>query len=191
MHNALHNWSNLTLLDSSPSLPRASLTYSCRKYATQMLKQGFIRHTVNKSSFSEQCYYVMSPLILELCGSLSALNIEDNLDSVSERAAVSTAAENGVVSQAQCRQIKNTAGMTIVRLRPERSRHFILSLLNTKALLDKIILMLFLHGNSRRYTDVLSRDNLLPRASLHDGRRHGLRAASHELHAYALHDREL
>eukprot|EP00095_Tigriopus_kingsejongensis_P010305 maker-scaffold148_size310697-snap-gene-1.21 protein:Tk10305 transcript:maker-scaffold148_size310697-snap-gene-1.21-mRNA-1 annotation:"segment polarity protein dishevelled-like protein dvl-3" len=28
-----------------------------RKYASQMLKAGFIKHTVNKTSFSEQCYY--------------------------------------------------------------------------------------------------------------------------------------
>lgn len=29
-----------------------------RKYASTMLKSGFIRHTVNKLTFSEQCYYV-------------------------------------------------------------------------------------------------------------------------------------
>ncbi|CAG0914234.1 unnamed protein product [Notodromas monacha] len=29
-----------------------------RKYASQMLKAGYIRHTVNKITFSEQCYYV-------------------------------------------------------------------------------------------------------------------------------------
>lgn len=29
-----------------------------RKYAALMLKQGFIQHTVNKITFSEQCYYV-------------------------------------------------------------------------------------------------------------------------------------
>ncbi|KAG6462821.1 hypothetical protein O3G_MSEX013491 [Manduca sexta] len=29
-----------------------------RKYASHMLKAGFIRHTVNKITFSEQCYYV-------------------------------------------------------------------------------------------------------------------------------------
>ena len=28
-----------------------------RKYVTQMLKAGFIKHTVNKTTFSEQCYY--------------------------------------------------------------------------------------------------------------------------------------
>ncbi|OQR66106.1 segment polarity protein dishevelledDVL-2-like [Tropilaelaps mercedesae] len=31
-----------------------------KKHATHMLKEGFIKHTVNKSSFSEQCYYVFS-----------------------------------------------------------------------------------------------------------------------------------
>ena len=29
-----------------------------RKYAALMLKHGFVRHTVNKITFSEQCYYV-------------------------------------------------------------------------------------------------------------------------------------
>lgn len=29
-----------------------------RKYAALMLKHGFIRHTVNKITFSEQCYYI-------------------------------------------------------------------------------------------------------------------------------------
>uniref|UniRef100_A0A3Q2QMF6 Dishevelled segment polarity protein 3b n=1 Tax=Fundulus heteroclitus TaxID=8078 RepID=A0A3Q2QMF6_FUNHE len=35
-----------------------------RKYAGNLLKAGFIRHTVNKVTFSEQCYYVFG----ELCG---------------------------------------------------------------------------------------------------------------------------
>lgn len=30
-----------------------------RRYAAVLLKHGFIKHTVNKTSFSEQCYYVM------------------------------------------------------------------------------------------------------------------------------------
>ena len=29
-----------------------------RKYASSLLKMGYIRHTVNKITFSEQCYYV-------------------------------------------------------------------------------------------------------------------------------------
>ena len=28
-----------------------------RKFATQLLKTGLIKHTVNKTTFSEQCYY--------------------------------------------------------------------------------------------------------------------------------------
>ncbi|KAK2148813.1 hypothetical protein LSH36_481g02006 [Paralvinella palmiformis] len=35
-----------------------------RKYATNLLKEGFIRHTVNKLTFSEQCYYVFG----DICG---------------------------------------------------------------------------------------------------------------------------
>ncbi len=33
-----------------------------RQYATNMLKCGYIQHTVNKTTFSEQCYYVFSDL---------------------------------------------------------------------------------------------------------------------------------
>ena len=29
-----------------------------RKYASNLLKAGYIRHTVNKITFSEQCYYI-------------------------------------------------------------------------------------------------------------------------------------
>ena len=38
-----------------------------RKYATNLLKAGYIRHTVNKINFSEQCYYVFG----DLCGGRS------------------------------------------------------------------------------------------------------------------------
>ncbi|XKL60120.1 hypothetical protein PGB90_001136 [Kerria lacca] len=34
-----------------------------RRYASQMLKAGYIRHCVNKSSFSEQCYYIFGDLL--------------------------------------------------------------------------------------------------------------------------------
>lgn len=37
-----------------------------RKYASNLLKAGFIRHTVNKITFSEQCYYIFG----DLCGSM-------------------------------------------------------------------------------------------------------------------------
>ena len=33
-----------------------------RKYACNLLKVGYIRHTVNKLTFSEQCYYVFGDL---------------------------------------------------------------------------------------------------------------------------------
>uniref|UniRef100_P54792-2 Isoform Short of Putative segment polarity protein dishevelled homolog DVL1P1 n=1 Tax=Homo sapiens TaxID=9606 RepID=P54792-2 len=33
-----------------------------RKYASSLLKHGFLRHTVNKITFSEQCYYVFGDL---------------------------------------------------------------------------------------------------------------------------------
>ena len=29
-----------------------------RKYANNLLRAGYIRHTVNKVTFSEQCYYI-------------------------------------------------------------------------------------------------------------------------------------
>ena len=29
-----------------------------RKYASQLLKANYVKHTVNKTTFSEQCYYV-------------------------------------------------------------------------------------------------------------------------------------
>ncbi|XP_022338000.1 segment polarity protein dishevelled homolog DVL-3-like isoform X3 [Crassostrea virginica] len=50
-----------------------------RKYACNLLKAGFIRHTVNKITFSEQCYYIFG----DIYGNLSALSLED-VDSVSE-----------------------------------------------------------------------------------------------------------
>lgn len=36
-----------------------------RKYAVLMLKNKFIRDTVNKATFSEQCYYTFDPNISE------------------------------------------------------------------------------------------------------------------------------
>nr|XP_005986074.1 PREDICTED: segment polarity protein dishevelled homolog DVL-1 isoform X1 [Latimeria chalumnae] len=44
-----------------------------RKYASSMLKHGYLRHTVNKITFSEQCYYVFG----DLCGNMAALNLND------------------------------------------------------------------------------------------------------------------
>ncbi|XP_046387676.1 segment polarity protein dishevelled homolog DVL-3 isoform X1 [Ischnura elegans] len=47
-----------------------------RKYASQMLKAGYIRHTVNKITFSEQCYYVFG----DLCGAFSTIKIHASED---------------------------------------------------------------------------------------------------------------
>jgi segment polarity protein dishevelled len=49
-----------------------------RKYASHLLKAGFIRHTVNKITFSEQCYYIFG----DLCSAMSNLKIQGDTDSV-------------------------------------------------------------------------------------------------------------
>uniref|UniRef100_A0A3Q2PTI5 Dishevelled segment polarity protein 3a n=1 Tax=Fundulus heteroclitus TaxID=8078 RepID=A0A3Q2PTI5_FUNHE len=45
-----------------------------RKYASNLLKAGYIRHTVNKITFSEQCYYVFG----DLCGNMAHLSLQDH-----------------------------------------------------------------------------------------------------------------
>ncbi|XP_053566302.1 segment polarity protein dishevelled homolog DVL-3 isoform X4 [Bombina bombina] len=45
-----------------------------RKYASNLLKAGFIRHTVNKITFSEQCYYIFG----DLCGNMANLSLNDH-----------------------------------------------------------------------------------------------------------------
>uniref|UniRef100_G3PRZ5 Dishevelled segment polarity protein 3a n=1 Tax=Gasterosteus aculeatus aculeatus TaxID=481459 RepID=G3PRZ5_GASAC len=45
-----------------------------RKYASNLLKAGFIRHTVNKITFSEQCYYVFG----DLCGNMTHLSLHEH-----------------------------------------------------------------------------------------------------------------
>lgn len=44
-----------------------------RKYASKLLKSGLIRHTVNKVTFSEQCYYVFGDLTTRIHG----MNLQD------------------------------------------------------------------------------------------------------------------
>ncbi|XP_043919121.1 segment polarity protein dishevelled homolog DVL-1 isoform X2 [Protopterus annectens] len=51
-----------------------------RKYASSMLKHGYLRHTVNKITFSEQCYYVFG----DLCGNMAALNLNDGSSGTSD-----------------------------------------------------------------------------------------------------------
>ncbi|GCB72438.1 hypothetical protein scyTo_0006303, partial [Scyliorhinus torazame] len=45
-----------------------------RKYASNLLKAGYIRHTVNKITFSEQCYYIFG----SLCGNMANLTLNDH-----------------------------------------------------------------------------------------------------------------
>ncbi|KAK6177510.1 segment polarity protein dishevelled homolog DVL-3 isoform X5 [Patella vulgata] len=56
-----------------------------RKYACNLLKANYIRHTVNKLTFSEQCYYVFGDLRggPPVYPDLTSLSLED-VDSVSE-----------------------------------------------------------------------------------------------------------
>lgn len=42
-----------------------------RKYASSLLKHGYLRHTVNKITFSEQCYYTFGDLCQSTAASLS------------------------------------------------------------------------------------------------------------------------
>ncbi|KAF6344375.1 dishevelled segment polarity protein 1 [Rhinolophus ferrumequinum] len=51
------------------------------KYASSMLKRGFLRHTVNKVTFSEQCYYVFG----DLCSNLAALNLNSGSSGASDQ----------------------------------------------------------------------------------------------------------
>ncbi|XP_048639530.1 segment polarity protein dishevelled homolog DVL-1 [Marmota marmota marmota] len=52
-----------------------------RKYASGMLKHGFLRHTVNKVTFSEQCYYVFG----DLCSNLAALTLNSGSSGASDQ----------------------------------------------------------------------------------------------------------
>ncbi|KAI4894964.1 hypothetical protein NFI96_028720 [Prochilodus magdalenae] len=44
-----------------------------RKYASSMLKHGYLRHTVNKITFSEQCYYTFG----DICQNMASLNLNE------------------------------------------------------------------------------------------------------------------
>ena len=47
-----------------------------RKYASSMLKAGYIRHTVHKLTFSEQCYYVFGDIYSQ--GKLDRISFQSN-----------------------------------------------------------------------------------------------------------------
>jgi len=51
-----------------------------KKYSMQMLKAGFIKHTVNKSSFSEQCYYTFG----DIAAALANCNLKDSESNTSD-----------------------------------------------------------------------------------------------------------
>ncbi|XP_041063089.1 segment polarity protein dishevelled homolog DVL-1-like isoform X4 [Carcharodon carcharias] len=51
-----------------------------RKYASSMLKHGYLRHTVNKITFSEQCYYIFG----DLSSNLAGLSLNEGSSSTSE-----------------------------------------------------------------------------------------------------------
>ncbi|XP_057175415.1 segment polarity protein dishevelled homolog DVL-1 isoform X1 [Triplophysa rosa] len=44
-----------------------------RKYASSLLKHSYLRHTVNKITFSEQCYYTFG----DLCQNMASLNLNE------------------------------------------------------------------------------------------------------------------
>lgn len=44
-----------------------------RKYASSLLKHGYLRHTVNKITFSEQCYYTFGDLCQSTPASLKGV----------------------------------------------------------------------------------------------------------------------
>ncbi|XP_038866992.1 segment polarity protein dishevelled homolog DVL-1-like isoform X2 [Salvelinus namaycush] len=44
-----------------------------RKYGSSLLKHGYLRHTVNKITFSEQCYYTFG----DLCQNMASLNLNE------------------------------------------------------------------------------------------------------------------
>ncbi|KAL7674329.1 hypothetical protein ACOME3_000610 [Neoechinorhynchus agilis] len=53
-----------------------------RKYARALLRAGYIRNTVDKLSFSEQCYYVFSPHIIVQASNLPDLKSLTSFSSV-------------------------------------------------------------------------------------------------------------
>jgi hypothetical protein len=59
-----------------------------RKYASSMLKAGYIRHIVHKLTFSEQCYYIFGDLyaqgIISFFFSIISININISLLGISQ-----------------------------------------------------------------------------------------------------------
>ncbi|XP_069774768.1 segment polarity protein dishevelled homolog DVL-1-like isoform X4 [Narcine bancroftii] len=55
-----------------------------RKYASSMLKHGYLRHTVNKITFSEQCYYIFG----DLTANMAALSLNEGSSGASDHDAL-------------------------------------------------------------------------------------------------------
>ncbi|CAF0817742.1 unnamed protein product [Rotaria sp. Silwood1] len=56
-----------------------------RKYASSMLKAGYIRHTVHKLTFSEQCYYIFGDLYSQGISQLTLDEEPEEYESVSDQ----------------------------------------------------------------------------------------------------------
>lgn len=56
-----------------------------RKYASSMLKAGYIRHTVHKLTFSEQCYYVFGDIYSQGISQLTLDEEPEDYESVSDQ----------------------------------------------------------------------------------------------------------
>ncbi|PNJ04435.1 DVL1 isoform 3 [Pongo abelii] len=65
----------------SSSTEQSTSSRLIRKYASSLLKHGFLRHTVNKITFSEQCYYVFG----DLCSNLATLNLNSGSSGASDQ----------------------------------------------------------------------------------------------------------
>jgi len=56
-----------------------------RKYASSMLKAGYIRHTVHKLTFSEQCYYIFGDFYAQGISQLTLDEEPEDYESVSDQ----------------------------------------------------------------------------------------------------------
>ena len=66
------------------------------KYASRMLKSGYIRHTVKKNTFSEQCYYVFASDFIRSTSSIS--NISRGIGCKMDSAGTTNGGSSGTVT---------------------------------------------------------------------------------------------
>ncbi|XP_057305033.1 segment polarity protein dishevelled homolog DVL-3-like [Hydractinia symbiolongicarpus] len=85
-----------------------------RKYASKLLKTGLIRHTVNKITFSEQCYYVFGDLTNRMKG-LSIQDIEGSEeDSLAPIASTAPSHIGSWIGQSQGNYIMSAGGVPMI-----------------------------------------------------------------------------